>query len=338
MSLVSKTSFALAMALTAAASLASAEGKTPSHHLADGWNHYIYEPFVESLASVPVIRPRSEAEQARCDAFYSRVRAKGSMKIVMGIGYYDFSEGEPFSFEYRDGLALKRHDFGMNATIDNTYMILYRDLLTRKCRGKLQFCGFKETAPGIYAKTVKTPEGRKIKATIEVRDSSVTPEHSANIGPLKAEQSWKSDQTTRWFFDTVNTADLVVYNGHSRKGGGPDFEPPKLLKNLHVNYAWYDKNKPGLTRLLAALDRGQKPAAVLMMSCNSVKLFEKPIARSAPGMGFAGTNAVIPGDIPNKAAIAGMDAFLKFQCQEGFRHQMQLERDLIEQIKPLTIH
>ncbi|MES2856168.1 MAG: hypothetical protein V4692_09905, partial [Bdellovibrionota bacterium] len=125
---------------------------------------------------------------------------------------------------------------------------------------------------------------------------------------------------------------------HSRKGGGPDFHPPKLLQNLHVNYSWYAKHTPGLKRLVDALATTAKPAALLMMSCNSANLFLKPVQKVAPMMSYSGTNAVIPGDIPNKAGMAGMDAFLKFQCEEGFRRQMQAEQVLVEQIKPLSIN
>lgn len=325
----------LAISVTFAVGIqAKAAEKTPSHYLAEAWNHYIYLPFLGQLAGVPRIAPQSSAEQESCQRFYSRVEARGEMKIVMGIGYYDFSEGEPFGFDYREGLTLKHHDFGMNATIDNTYEILYRQLLTRGCKGDLQFCGFKEVSRGVYSKKVKSPSGRKIRAVIEVRDSSVTPEHSANVGPLKAQQEAKSNATTSWFFGSVSSADLVVYNGHSRKGGGPDFNPPKLRENLHVNYDWYQTHTPGLNRLLSALQGSEKPAAVLMMSCNSVKLFEKSMARTAPGVGFAGTNAIIPGDIPNRAAMAGMDSFLKFQCQSGFQREMQLQGDMRAQIKP----
>ncbi|HVK61249.1 MAG TPA: hypothetical protein VM432_06845 [Bdellovibrionales bacterium] len=317
------------------------EVKTPSHYLAEGWNHYYYVPFLNQLGDIPTIPSASAEEQARCDRFYSKVRSTGQMKIVMGIGYYDFSEGEPFGFDYREdgSFAIKHHDFGMNATIDITYDIMYREILTRRCSGSLQLCGFTEVARGVYSKTVTDPRGQKIQATVEIKDSSVTPEHSQNIGVLAAQQQAKSDATTQWFFDSVKSADLVIYNGHSRKGGGPDFHPPKLLQNLHVNYSWYGKNTPGLKRLLTALSSAPtKPAALLMMSCNSANLFEKPIRKAAPQMSVAGTNAVIPGNIPNKGAIAGMDAFLKFQCQEGFNKQMRLDPDMNEQIKAPVIY
>jgi hypothetical protein len=327
---------------TVYAGSASADAKTPSDYLADGWNHYIYMPFIDQLAQIPAIPAASSDEQAKCDRFYSKVKKSGEMKIIMGIGYYDFSEGTPFSFDYRpDGsMSIEHYDFGMNATIDITYTTMYRQILTRRCTGNLELCGFTETAPMHYEKTVKSPQGQSIRAVVETRDSSVTPEHNQNIGPLKAQQTAKSDATTQWFFNGIRGgADLVVYNGHSRKGGGPDFSPPNLLPTFHVNYDWYGMHTPGLKRLLSALnDAPVKPAALLMMSCNSALLFQNTIRKAAPMMSFAGTNAVIPGDIPNKGAIAGMDSFLKFQCQEGFTKEMQSEATLQQQIHALTIY
>ncbi|RYZ66278.1 MAG: hypothetical protein EOP05_19370, partial [Proteobacteria bacterium] len=239
---------------------------SPSKQLARSWNHSLYIPFLEQLSQYKNTPARSAQEQASCASFYSNVKKKGEMKIALGLGYYDSSEGEPFSFQiYSPTGQLTTANFGMNATIDIAYDDLYRELLVRPCSGSLQLCGFKEKAPGLFEKKVKTPEGKKIKAIVEMRHASVTPEHASNVGPMSSEQIAKSDATTRWFFGQVAQADLLVYNGHSRKGGGPDFHPPKLRENLHVNYSWYEKNSPGINRLTSALREAPvKPAAILL--------------------------------------------------------------------------
>jgi hypothetical protein len=109
-----------------------------------------------------------------------------------------------------------------------------------------------------------------------------------------------------------------------------------LFTNLHVDYAWYEANQPGLRRLLAALKESQKPEALMLMSCNSANLFAKPIAGVAPGTAFVGTNAIVPGEIPSKTAIAGMDSFLRFQCQRGFNNELRLDPDMAQQIRPIS--
>lgn len=333
------TAFAGLTAITLSAQ-AQSQSFSPSSQLARGWNAHLYIPFMQNLAAYKNTPARSADEQARCDRFYANVNQKKEMKITLGLGYYDASEGEPFSFQYRNAAGqLEMADFGMNATIDIAYDDLYRELFTRRCEGSLQLCGFKEISRGVFEKKVKNPKGKKLRAVIELRHASQTPSHAENVGPQSSLQQAKSDATTSWFFGQVSRTDLLVYNGHSRKGGGPDFHPPKLRSNLHVNYAWYEKNAPGITRLTSALASAQqKPAAILMMSCNSNKLFASKIDRVAGGMPLVSTNAVPPsGTSPTKGALAGMDAFLRFQCEAGFQQELNSDSDTREFILPLKM-
>lgn len=316
------------------------EVASPSTQLAHGWNTYIYVPFLQQLGAYKNTPARSSDEQLRCDRFYSNVNQTGVMKISLGLGYYDASEGEPFSFQFRNASGqIETADFGMNATIDIAYDDLYRQIFTRRCEGSLQLCGFKEVSTGLFEKKIKSPSGKKVRAVIEMRHASQTPSHAQNVGGLSPQQNAKSDATTSWFFGQVGKTDLLVYNGHSRKGGGPDFHPPKLLPNLHVNYRWYEKNAPGITRLTSALQSAQKkPAAVLMMSCNSNKLFASKIDRAASGIPLVSTSAVPPtGASPTKGALAGMDAFLRFQCESGFRQELNSDSDTREFVLPLSM-
>jgi hypothetical protein len=318
---------------------AFANERMPSDYLADGWNRYIYFPFLQQLSQIDSTPAASDDEKIKCDRFYSKVKAKGEAKINLGIGYYDSSEGEPFSFDYYPdhSSTLAHFDFGMNATIDIAYAEVYRQILTRPCIGHLQICGFNEAGAGQFEKMVTAPDGTKVRAIVQIKNGSYSPEHDKNISIYKDQQSAKSDATTHWFFDGLKTADLAVYNGHSRKGGGPDFSPPKLLPTLHVNYPYYQKATPGLNRLLAGLNASAHPAALMLMSCNSALLFEKKVGKVAPEMSFAGTNAIIPGDLPTKGALAGIDSFLKFQCQAGFTKELTLEPAMLQQLKPLKM-
>jgi len=323
-------------ALSMSPAFASSPEKTPSDYLAASWNYSFYRPFTQELARIP-----HQGSDAKCDDFYSHVRRTGEMKIILGIGYYDFSEGEPFKFTYRPDGSFNSidADFGMNATLDQTIIRVYRELLTTKCRGALQFCGFQERTPGVFTKDIRSPDGERIHATLEMRSPSVSTSHSQNVGPLKAQQDEKSAAVTSWFFGSIDGADLVVYNGHARKGGGPDFSPPRLLSTNHVNYGWYAAHTPGLSRLTKALaDAQQKPAAILLMACNSTKLFESQVEKVAPNIAYSGMNLVpTTGLVPAKGTIAGVDAFLKMQCQSGLDQELQVDQDMRDQLKPLTI-
>lgn len=335
MNLRTLAAFVLA-ALATVPALASSSQKTPSDYLAAAWNRSYYVPFTQELGRI-----KQQGSDAKCDNFYSHVRRTGEMKIILGIGYYDFSEGEPFKFSYRpDGsLSSIDYDFGMNATLDQTIIQVYRELLTSKCRGSLEFCGFEERTAGVFTKDVRSPEGARIRATIEMRSPSVSTSHTQNVGPLKAQQDAKSAEVTSWFFGSIDGADMVVYNGHARKGGGPDFAPPLLLSNKHVNYDWYGRHIPGLTRLTNALSAAQqKPAAIMLMACNSTKLFESQVEKAAPNIAYSGMNLVPEtGLVPAKGTIAGIDSFLKMQCQSGLNQELQVDADMRTQLKTLTI-
>lgn len=311
--------------------------KTESEYIGEGWNRSLYFPFVDRLAKLPNLSAR-EGQDASCDRFYSKIRQTKQIKVVLGLGYYDDSEGAPFSFKYRDdkGRDLEAK-WGMNATVDIAYMTMYASILTRKCSGKLQVCGFKQQSPNVFTKKVKSPDGDKIEVTLEMRNGSLTPKTPDNVGPLRDQQVAKSAETTRWFFEGLKSADLAIYNGHSRKGGGPDFSPPRLLSNLHVNYdGYYIPKAPGLNRLLEALSGPEKPTTLMLMSCNSTKLFSKKIAQVAPNTSFTGTDEVIPGDITTKGALAGIDAVLRFQCEQGFNAEIHATPEIEQHLTPLS--
>lgn len=308
--------------------------KTQSEYVGEGWDRGYYFPFVDKLAQLPTLNAQSPG----CDRFYSRIKAKKQIKVILGLGYYDDSEGAPFKIPFRDDQGQDQiADFGMNATVDNAYVTMYAAIFTRKCKGQLRVCGFKQQSPNLFTKNVRSPEGGKIEVTLEMHNGSFSESNAQNVGPLREEQVAKSSATTSWFFGSIPTADLAIYNGHSRKGGGPDFSPPRLLANLHVNYGYYQSTTPGLKRLLNSL-RGstEQPAALMMMSCNSTKLFSDKIAEVAPNTSFTGTDEVIPGDIPTKGALAGIDSVLRFQCEAGFNGELSAAPEIQQHLTHLS--
>ncbi len=311
--------------------------KTQSEYVGEGWNRGYYFPFVDTLSRLPNLGAQTSDDQARCDRFYSRINQKRQIKIILGLGYYDDSEGQPFQVPYRDDFGMSHMaDFGMNATVDNAYMTMYASILTRRCHGRLQVCGFDQQSPNLFTKSVRSPNGDRINVQLEMRNGSLTEQNSENTGPLREQQTEKTAETTNWFFGSMASADLAIYNGHSRKGGGPDFAPPRLFKNFHVNYPFYAATTPGLTRLLNSLRADEAPSALMMMSCNSTKLFQNKIAAVAPRTAFTGTNEIIPGDIPTKGALAGIDSMLRFQCESGFNTELSATPEIQEHLTHLS--
>jgi hypothetical protein len=299
--------------------------KTLSDYMAEGWIYYTYGPYTKALAQIKNVNADSSDDQSKCDQFYSKIHSTREMKILIGLGYYDSSEGETTPLDYYpEGSRVIAHGvFGVNATQDLAIYQTYRTLLTARCEGKLQFCGFKELTPGELTKKVKMPDGTKVKVVLEIQHPSISTVHSENVGPLKDQQLQKTAEMNEWFFGGLKDADLAIYHGHARNGGGPDFSPPVLLKSLHVNYPFYQKTKPGLTRLIEGLKAAQHPAAMVIMACNSGPLFGKAIDAVAPEMGLISTNFVPKtGDGIFKASIASVDSFLRFQCKDGFDREV----------------
>lgn len=93
-------------------------------------------------------------------------------------------------------------------------------------------------------------------------------------------QICKSEYVKNAYRDAiVNGDEMVVYDGHARDGGGPSFEPPKLLKNGHVDYPWYRRNRPGhkfeAAAFAEAVKKGKAPAIYSSLSCNGASHFYK---------------------------------------------------------------
>jgi hypothetical protein len=71
---------------------------------------------------------------------------------------------------------------------------------------------------------------------------------------------------------------MVFYNGHSRSGGGPDFSPPQIRKDLQVDFAKYKMGKDSFIEMLQKFKEQKSTSAVLgLFSCNSTQHFEKDL-------------------------------------------------------------
>lgn len=116
---------------------------------------------------------------------------------------------------------------------------------------------------------------------LSVVHSSVGPDDDANR--KNPHQSWRSDYARKKFKEGFKTADVQLYVGHSRAGGGPDFAPPKCLKNGGIDFAWYKKHRPGHKDMIEALKTSKQDPKVLgLLSCASTQHFSDSLVRVAP--------------------------------------------------------
>lgn len=187
--------------------------------------------------------------------------------------------------------------------------------LTTKCgKWDQKMCGFKieSTNPHILTRKSFGPDGKPKTIKVITAASSVSADDAANRA--NPQQKIQSKKMKELFVQGIQTSDVIVYQGHSRDGGGPSFEPPKLLSNGHVDYDWYHKNKSDKKLMINALAKNPgKSRIISLVSCSSIRWFAKSIENTAPATGIAGTNeAYWTGDF--RESLPFMENIFSYQC------------------------
>ncbi len=204
--------------------------------------HELLTVFPKNVRTAFQVRDDQKNSSA-CYRAYQSLYADGNLKIRIAFGYKD-SRPSRFVGDRYEKLVLLHY-------------------LLSPCTEGRSACGFQRDRTDT---DLLTKDGVVLRLT----HSSVGPDDELNrVDPLQRVQSALSASN---FFEGFRNADVVFYNGHSRDGGGPDFEPPKLAAHNFVNYEWYQRQKPGEKKLLDAVagakDR-QRKAMLGLFSCRS---------------------------------------------------------------------
>lgn len=303
----------------------SSAGSDPVRALEDSLYYWDYRPALERLSRVPdtcvgcpgASQPPESA--ALCSKFYDRLTARGVVRIQVSMNYMDDSEGLPY--------RLGDIDMGYNASVDQGFYRAFREEMLAPCpSGPVRSCGFREEGPGRFARTVRGPDLRTYPVELEAGDSSLTPYFAVNTGTRAAEQTAKSERARESYLAAIRDDDVILYVGHSRNGGGPDFFPPVLRSNGHPDYAgYYMPRKPGLTDVLNALhNRRGAPSLMGFFSCLSEAHFGRFLVQAAPETGYIFTKSDALTDMDDNAngAVATLDSILRFQCYQGFQAEL----------------
>jgi hypothetical protein len=218
----------------------------------------------------------SESVPAACYAQIPKISSDGEIKITLAFGYMDVSTGQEAAYT-ADSYYQIGHVLDRDAKEGMEYA------LSARCIDKNQFaCGFRKSGR-YYTKQIQDRwSGRRKTVKIELIAPSVSVVNADNAGPLLRDQTGSSLDAERRFFSAFATSDVVLYLGHARSGGGPDFSPPVLNANGSVNYSHYKKNRLGFRKLLGAVAQGQTPV-VGLLACKSTDLFSRDVKRQSPG-------------------------------------------------------
>jgi hypothetical protein len=147
------------------------------------------------------------------------------------------------------------------------------EALTKPCVGERRDCGFVRSAEDeeLFSKEMRDAHGKSRWIRLRLAGSAASADDEENRrDPF---QAWKTRRAARLFHEGLRSADAVFYDGHSRDGGGPDFAPPRLRADRHVDYGWYLAKRPGMRALERALAGAPRPARVVgLYSCDSNRL------------------------------------------------------------------
>ncbi|MBP9681380.1 MAG: hypothetical protein KBD76_08240 [Bacteriovorax sp.] len=235
---------------------------------------------INQMKSIKQINPCSallgsgNLNEITCAEKYTQIYNKPTVDFKIVFGYLDTQEGYTSDLTMREALV---------AT------------LTTPCpekKSNIYACGLSKDLDDAdkFYKEVIDFKGEKHRVVFTIVNSSYSYSEEDNIA-FAEQQKEQSQKAREAFLDGLQNASVIIYNGHSRDGGGPDFDPPVLKKNNHVDYNWYHKNKPGLKQILSALEEGKKagkkaPAVMAFNSCNSHLHFHRSLSQAAPDSGL----------------------------------------------------
>jgi hypothetical protein len=177
-------------------------------------------------------------------------------------------------------------------------------------------CGFHRDPgnPRSFIKKVRAPDG-SVK-TLRLNIISAITEGKP--------QAQASADAERDFLSSLNTDEVVIYIGHSRDGGGPDFNPPRLLANGEHDYAWYRAHRPGFLAIEHELTHSKNhPQLLALLSCSTGQHFAKSLKVVAPDMGMIVSETEEEFLEQVQSLNGTLDGLIGMKCHDSFMKDIQ---------------
>ena len=194
-------------------------------------------------------------------------------------------------------------------------------LKQRKCKKKNDFaCDFvrSRTDADLLTRTFRGPDGEPRTIYLRAIQSSAGADDEENR--RDAFQGWRTRYANLAFLQGLTGADFLIYNGHSRAGGGPDFGPPRLAKNQDVDFPWYQKNEPGFTPIISTLEGAPSKLKLLgLYSCASSKHFLDRVRKVKPDLGLITSPKLIYFSDALESSIESIASLIAMKCEGAFR-------------------
>lgn len=272
---------------------------------------------------------------ARCQRYYSDLIARRELRIRTVYGYYD---------------SFTNHGGKSSVTVgDRAELELLSNQLTRPCpRDSQGACGFSiQDQDGQLTRLFKTilgPDRKSISVSLELIHSSASDSDRENrmsnqLNRASEDQVRASEFAKDKFLRGFREADVLVYLGHARAGGGPDFYPPRLsLRSQRdpVDYSFYNRERKSFREMISALKQSSQPPKVLaLFACKSAPMFagsRDALSRemrnlvNQQGSLFIGSSNLTDSNSDLGNYIGLVDALLNMRCGPGFGQGIRIER------------
>ncbi len=211
---------------------------------------------------------------------------------------------------------------------DRYERMIFIQRLTAACRANGTFaCGFVRSTEDsdLLVKVIPGPDGKERKVLLRVIQSSAGPDDDENrANPF---QKWRTRYANLAFLQGLTHADAVFYNGHSRAGGGPDFEPPRLGSQQEVAFAWYKENQPGFNPIIATLEGAPSRLKLLgLYSCASSKHFLDRVRKVKGDLGLITSPKLIYFSDALESSLETISSLLAMKCEGSFRSSLAKRR------------
>ncbi len=242
------------------------------------------------------------------------------IKITLAFGYMDVTGGQDFNDSgtnlYKNGDVL---DINAKNALEN--------ILLSKCQGQIsKVCGFRRSG-GFISKTITNRfTGKRLEIKINLIHPAVSAVDAHNRSNLWKQQEASSQNTQSQFLNSVLTDDVVVYLGHARSGGGPDFFPPVLRANGTVDYGFYQKNRTGIKNLISYLNHSTQTAPIIgLLACKSTGLFSNSVKKASPHSILITASDLFDYNDILPTGYALLEAIINQRCTEVFERVVKVQ-------------
>jgi hypothetical protein len=224
---------------------------------------------------------------------------------------------------------------GLNETIESADLpmrLALRDELTKPCQSSIFACGFREeinSEPSSQSllttlRKVLTVDGVQKSVVIRLFGSAIGLDRMS-IAQSTNEQLEASHWAERKFVESFDQSQMLLYLGHSRSGGGPDFYPPAMSYNDQVDYAYYLRDRRGVQLLTEGLKRAKSDLKILgLHSCTSEEQFSGLVKKMKPNLVQLYSPRLIGFDEEISTVYSSLNAVLSRSCKDEFSQSIQV--------------